>query len=253
MNYQVIALSGLKVRGGPGTDYEEAAERLLYGEVIIAADQESPDSAWLPVLLDDDTVAYVAREFVELVATDYPAVEAAKIQAPAPVSAAPRPLLMQNQLTAKFGYPRENAAYLTIIDLREFAGRLAHVRDFNGNQWSGRIWGHEALAGPLRQAFGLICDRGLAGELKTYDGCFNIRKMKSGRSYSVHSWGLAVDFNARENPYGGPVRFSDDLIRCFADAGFEAGALWRTPDGMHFQLPWTQDWRNSDNPLRPEG
>jgi hypothetical protein len=97
----------------------------------------------------------------------------------------------------------------------------------------------------------LICDRGLADELHTYDGCFNIRRMKGGNSLSVHSWGLAVDFNAAENPYGGQVTFSDEFIRCFADAGFEAGALWRTPDGMHFQLCWTQDWQSSDNPLAP--
>jgi hypothetical protein len=45
--------------------------------------------------------------------------------------------------------------------------------------------------------------------------------------------------------------FSDELVRCFAEAGFEWGGLWRTPDGMHFQLPWTQDWRQSANPLRP--
>jgi len=247
MNYQVIAKSGLKVRSGPGTDYDEAAERLLYGDVIIAAEETSPDPTWLPVLLEDDTVAYVARGFVQPVETDYPAIEAVKIQDSPRVDLP----IFQNQLTAKYGYPRENAGYLKIIDLREYAEHLARVKEFNGNKWSCRIWGHEAMEAPLNLAFRRLSERGLMGELKTYDGCFNIRKMSSGRSYSVHSWGMAVDFNARENPYGGPVRFSDDLIRCFAESGFEAGALWRTPDGMHFQLPWTQDWRNSDNPLRP--
>lgn len=251
MNYQVTAQSGLKVRRGPGTEYEEEAERLVYGDVIIGADQESPDPAWLPILLEDDTVGYVARQYVEPVETNYQAQEAARIQEPVPVQAKARTPIMQNQLTALYGYPKENAGYLKIIDLREFAGYLAHVKDFNGNRWSCRIWGHEALEGPLKDAFRMICSRALAGELKTYDGCFCIRKMTSGRSYSVHSWGMAVDFNAKENPYGGPVQFSDDLILCFAGPGLEAGALWNTPDGMHFQLPWTQDWRNSNNPLRP--
>lgn len=251
MNYQVTAHSGLKVRSGPGTDNDEAAERLRFGDVVIGADQPTSDSAWLPILLEDDTVGWVARAYVQPVETDYQAQEAGRIQEPAPVQGEARAPIMQNQLTALYGYPKENARYLKIIDLREFAGSLGHVRDFQGNKWSCRIWGHEAMEGPLKRAFGLLVERGLAGELKTYDGCFCIRKMTSGRAYSVHSWGLAVDFNARENPYGGPVRFLDEFIRCFAGAGFESGALWRTPDGMHFQLPWTQDWKNSDNPLRP--
>ncbi len=117
------------------------------------------------------------------------------------------------------------------------------------------------LEGPLKKALRLVCERGLAGELKTYDGCFNIRPMKSGRSLSVHSWGLALDFNAETNPfqYPGPsfsdmVRdFSDDFVRCFAEAGFEWGGIWKSvKDPMHFQLPWTQDWQESSAPLRPE-
>lgn len=258
MNYEVTAQSGLKVRGGPGTEYEEEAERLICGDVIIGADQESPDSAWLPILLEDDTVGYVARQYVTPVATDYQAQEAAKIQELAPVQAKARAPIMQGQLTAKYGYPKENAGYLKIIDLREFAPHLAHVRDFQGNKWSCRVWGHEALEGPLKTAFRLLCERGLAGELKTYDGCFCVRPMKSGSRPSVHSWALALDFNALTNPFQSDgsedliTDFSDDFVRCFAEAGFEWGGLWTScHDAMHFQLPWTQDWRQSDNPLRP--
>lgn len=254
MNYQVTAQRGLKVRSGPGTENEEVAERLLYGDVIIASEEASPDPAWLPVLLEDDTVAYVAREFVQPVESDYPAQEAARIQAPE----TSRRLIMQSQLTALYGYPRENAPYLNIIDLRRFAAHLAHVRDFLGNKWSCRIWGHQALAAPLDQAFGLVCERGLAGELKTYDGCFNIRPMKSGKRPSVHAWGLAVDFNARTNPFQSDgsraliTDFSDEFVDCFAQAGFEWGGLWTScHDAMHYQLPWTQDWRNSKQPMRP--
>lgn len=250
MNYQIIAPRGLKIRSGPGLNYEEAAEPVAYGEILIGADLICPDPAWLPILLEDDSVGYVARKHTQTVSGNGREIEEVEIS---PVASLPAgQFLDQRDLIAKFGYPKNRAGYLTTIDLREFAGHLAHVRDFTGRLWSFRIYGHELLAGPLKRAFQAICDRGLAGELKTFDGCFCIRKMTSRKSYSVHSWGLAVDFNARQNPYGGEVTFSDDLILCFAETGFEAGALWDTPDGMHFQRPWTHDWRESDHPLRPQ-
>jgi hypothetical protein len=245
-NFRVVARKGINIREEADIN-SEILGAVACGEVVIEADEPVTDPAWLPILLEDDTLGWVAREFLEEVTEDFKEIEAVEISLP---KVEPGPVIFQRDLTKLYGYPKERAGYLTTIDLREFAGRLGHVRDFQGNQWSCRIYGHEAMAGPLKKAFGLLCERALAGELKTYDGCFNIRKMVSGNSYSVHSWGMAVDFNARWNPYGGEVQFSGDFILCFAEAGFEAGALWSTPDGMHFQLPWIRDWRQSDNPLR---
>jgi len=159
--------------------------------------------------------------------------------------------IMQSQLLNLFGKPRDPAPYLKVIDLKEFAGYLGHVRDFQGNPWSCRIYGHEAMAGPLKAAFRLLCERGYAGELKTYDGCVCIRPPKGGSMpYSVHAWGLAVDFNALTNPYGGRPTLSARLVKYFAECGFEWGGLWSTPDGMHFQLPWVRA-REDGNPLNP--
>lgn len=162
--------------------------------------------------------------------------------------------LMQSDLYDVFGTPNEGQFakdYLVSINFSEFSYAFSHVLDYEGNHWQCRIYANYVMADPLRQAFRNLVDRGLSDELKTYDGCWNIRKMKGSNSLSVHSWGLAVDFNAAENPFGGPVTFSDGFIECFADAGFEAGALWRTPDGMHFQLAYTRNWSTSDNPLKP--
>ncbi len=257
MNFEVIAKSGLKIRGGPGQDYEEVAERVMLGEVIMGANQDSPDPAWQPILLDDDSVGWAAREWLRPEETDYPAQEIEKIQAPAPAPVKKSPI-MQSQLTSLYGYPKNNAGYLKIIDLREFAGHLGHVRDFEGNKWSCRVWGHEAMEQPLKTAFRLLCERGRAHEIHTYDGCFCIRPMKNGTRPSVHGWALAVDFNARTNPFQADgsqpliTDFSDAFVRCWAEAGFEWGGLWTScHDAMHFQLPWTQDWRNSSRPLRP--
>lgn len=162
--------------------------------------------------------------------------------------------IFQNQLYDLFGEPNPGqfaSDYLRSLDFTEFAGPFAHVLDYEGNNWGHKIYACYIMEDPLRNAFRLIVQRGLASELKTYDGCWNIRHMKGGGALSVHSWGLAVDFNAVENPFGGPVNFSDEFIRCFADSGFESGSLWRTKDGMHFQICWTQDWRTNYSPRGP--
>ena len=151
--------------------------------------------------------------------------------------------LFQSQIRDLFGDPTGSPfpeTYLRTMNFSEFAPHFDHVTNCMGEPWNYKIYGNYILEDPLRRAFGLLVERGLARELQTFDGCFNIRRMKGGSGYSVHSWGLAVDFNAADNPYGGQISFSDEFIRCFADAGFESGALWRTKDAMHFQTPWTE-------------
>lgn len=160
----------------------------------------------------------------------------------------------QSQVQAIFGSPEgspfpEN--YLRTLDLSEYADALAHVTDYEGNAWGHKIYTNYVMHDPLRRAFGLLVGRGLAGELQTYDGSFNIRRSKGGGIMSMHSWGLAVDFNAGQNPYGAPPSFSVDFVKCFAESGFEWGGLWSTPDGMHFQIVWVRDRTGDGNPLDP--
>ena len=73
-------------------------------------------------------------------------------------------------------------------------------------------------------------------ELKTWDGCFNIRKKRGLSSMSLHSWGLAVDVNAFENGLGQNPKLSKEFVECFTSSGFEWGGFWKKKDGMHFQL-----------------
>lgn len=89
---------------------------------------------------------------------------------------------------------------------------------------------------PLEMAFKNIIDRKLIGELKTWDGCFNIRKKRNLSTPSLHSWGVAVDINAAWNGLGKTPTMSPALVACFKDAGFDWGGDWKKPDGMHFQL-----------------
>lgn len=99
-----------------------------------------------------------------------------------------------------------------------------------------RIYCNRAMIGPLTQAFKNLIARGYVKELKTWDGCFNIRKKRGLSSQSLHSWGIAIDVNAFENGLGATPKLSPGFVKCFTDAGFDWGGVWARKDGMHFQL-----------------
>ena len=92
------------------------------------------------------------------------------------------------------------------------------------------------MAGALLDALTNLKDRGFSSELKTFDGCLNIRPVRgyTGR-LSTHCYGLAIDLNAKENPLGGPIALSGGFINCFIDAGFKWGGGFARVDAMHFQ------------------
>ena len=99
-----------------------------------------------------------------------------------------------------------------------------------------KLYCNKILIGPLMQALSNIIDRGLVNELKTWDGCFNVRKKRGLKSLSLHSWGIAIDVNAAWNGLGKEPTMSARLVKCFTDCGFEWGGNWSRKDGMHFQL-----------------
>jgi hypothetical protein len=109
-----------------------------------------------------------------------------------------------------------------------------------------KIYCNRDLVLPLKNAFKNLIERGFVNELKTYDGCFNIRKKRGLNSMSLHSWGIAIDVNSFSNPLGltrsqiiakGLTPLSEGFLKCFRDAGFDCGADWqRRPDFMHMQL-----------------
>lgn len=99
-----------------------------------------------------------------------------------------------------------------------------------------KLYCNKLMIGPLMQAFSNIIDRGLIDELKTWDGCFNVRKKRGLKSMSLHSWGIAIDINAAWNGLGKTPTMSAKLVKCFTDCGFEWGGTWSRKDGMHFQL-----------------
>ena len=99
-----------------------------------------------------------------------------------------------------------------------------------------RIYCNKDLIPLLEKAFKNVNDRGISIQIKTWDGCFNIRRKRGAASMSLHSWGLAIDINAAWNGFGKKPTMSPELVKCFTDAGLDWGGVWKRQDGMHFQI-----------------
>ncbi len=65
---------------------------------------------------------------------------------------------------------------------------------------------HKLIAEPVRNALKEVLDRyGVDAihrlGLDQYSGSYNYRRTTSGASYSMHAWGIALDFAAEDNAY----------------------------------------------------
>lgn len=98
------------------------------------------------------------------------------------------------------------------------------------------LYVNKDMAPALLAALQNVRDRGLVSELRTYDGCFNVRDVRGepGR-LSTHSYALAIDINAATNQLGTPGDNSDALGACFTEEGFVRGKDFARSDPMHFQ------------------
>jgi hypothetical protein len=100
-----------------------------------------------------------------------------------------------------------------------------------------KIYCNRDIILPLQAAFCELHATGHIKELKTWDGCFNIRKQRGSLSkLSLHSWGIAIDVNAAWNGLGKQPTLSQGFVKCFTDNGFTWGGNWKRLDGMHFEL-----------------
>ena len=119
----------------------------------------------------------------------------------------------------------------------------AHFPPYPGVPHVSRIQMNTFAWEPFCAAFRELISTGLVKELKTYDGCVNLRYKRNQAEIpanrSIHSWGLALDFNAKLNPLGvvqgsRPGMFTKAFLDVWRRHGWTAGADFR--DGMHFQF-----------------
>jgi hypothetical protein len=99
---------------------------------------------------------------------------------------------------------------------------------------------HRAMVPQLYAALQEIIDEGLYDHFKPeqFGGCWVPRHImwNPNRGLSMHSWGLAIDFNVQDNWYGAEPQMDPRIVAIFKKWGFAWGGDWSTPDGMHFEV-----------------
>jgi len=136
-------------------------------------------------------------------------------------------MVTSTQALKKYGEPSPSNPSLTLWDV---------PAELEIGVIPKRIYCNKDLVEPLKKAFQELIRTGYVNELKTWDGCFNIRKKRGLSSMSLHSWGIAIDVNAFENGLGQTPKLSAGFVKCFTDNGFDWGGVWKRLDSMHFQL-----------------
>ena len=78
--------------------------------------------------------------------------------------------------------------------------------------------------------------------LDVWSGCVNVRKMRGGTEWSMHSWGIAVDYDDTNNQlkWGrDKARFArpeyDKWWQCWEKEGWESLGRKKNYDWMHVQ------------------
>mgnify|MGYP006287071187 CR=1 FL=1 len=128
----------------------------------------------------------------------------------------------------KYGEPTAKSNYLGTLVVPDIIKPL---------HFPSRIYCNYDMHKPLLIALELLKEEGLDKEILTYDGCFNIRKMRGASSWSLHSWAVAIDLNAFENQMYTKGKFTSRFVMCWKFAGFDWGGDWtKRTDPMHFQL-----------------
>lgn len=102
----------------------------------------------------------------------------------------------------------------------------------------GRVTCHRLIVPQLRAAMRELEARGLAGTVKSFDGCYVPRFIERdpGRSVSLHTWGIAFDLNAMTNLPGRRGDMDMRVVDVMKRWGFRWGGDWSYPDPMHFEL-----------------
>ncbi|HEX9123760.1 MAG TPA: M15 family metallopeptidase [Actinomycetota bacterium] len=101
----------------------------------------------------------------------------------------------------------------------------------------GTVTCNAALFPQIRGAVHELIADGLAGTIHSYSGCYARRftNLDPSQSISHHTWGIALDINVPQNPFGATPHQDPRMVRVFEEWGFIWGGTFVRPDGMHFE------------------
>lgn len=138
--------------------------------------------------------------------------------------------------TGKLVWPNESN-WMTLLALPKITHKI--INSATGKPWD-KVYCNKDVAKPLVETLELMHIIGILAEIKTFDGCFNVRDRRGAPGkLSLHSYGLALDFNASLNPLGSTPKWSDRFIATMRRMGWCYGGDFKRLDGMHFS--WIGD------------
>ncbi len=89
----------------------------------------------------------------------------------------------------------------------------------------------------LQSAFLELEKLRLHQEIISFDGCHDQSTLHESPVLSVHSWGAAIDLNARDNPSGTTGGWSTEFITVMERNGICCGQCWTgNKQPMHFAM-----------------
>jgi hypothetical protein len=152
-------------------------------------------------------------------------------------------MTVQEKLIAKYGNPMLDVKVFEVRNLTLWDVPLyinTHIPAI-----PNKIYCNKDLIEPLHKVFLSLIETGLSREIKTWDGCYNVRFIRGSKTVlSIHSFALAIDMNASHNPLGldkdtakanGLKPFSLAFDDMFRSNGFKCGIDFKRGDGMHFE------------------
>jgi hypothetical protein len=136
----------------------------------------------------------------------------------------------QTQILRKYGHPNDQYAAV-YCELWPVQKRFPWFP-------AKKIFINKDFRKKLETAFANLERAGIQSEIKTFDGCYNKRKVRgSDDSTSLHAWAMAIDLNAGVEKLGQQeTHWSGQFIAVMLAAGLYWGGNWHRKDPMHFAL-----------------
>jgi len=150
-------------------------------------------------------------------------------------------MINSDQCLAKWGTPKNTVAWQSRILSNWYADRNltnTQLSEYRESCFPSKIYMNNLMHGPFTAAvINLIEDDNLH-LLRTWDGCFNIRKIAGSNKWSTHSYGISFDIDAAWNKQGKPGDLSYKIVDNIKCGGFDWGGNFggSSIDPMHFTL-----------------
>lgn len=153
-----------------------------------------------------------------------------------------KPATDRDKLISRFGNPMEDPRLFETQYMMTFFIQ----KEFPEVSFP-KVYMNRHLIPEFKKVIAILKQKNLLKEIKTYGGCWlprYIRGYEAQKILSIHTWALAIDFNASDNPLGmtkqqaldmGLTPFSKEFDQVWRDCGWVCGIDFKRGDGMHYQ------------------